>query len=84
MKKGLLGWVAIKLCVHSPAQDYFWFLFKCSKSSGSPFAGNQIADNRDLPQQEKAQAFIYKELILPSKGKRQTQRWTPFPFPNGC
>lgn len=66
------------------AQNYFWFLFKHSKSSGSPFTGNQIADNRDLPQQEKAQAFIYKELILPSKGEHQTQRQPPFPVLNGC
>lgn len=84
MKKRWLSWVAIKLRVHSPAQNYFWFLFKCSKSSGSPLTGNQISDNRDLPQQENAQAFIYKELILPNKGERQTQWQTPFPFPNGC
>lgn len=49
------------------------FGFKCSKSSGSPFTGNQISDNGDLPQQEKAQAFIYKELILPSEGECQRQ-----------
>lgn len=84
MKKRWLSCVAIKCCVHSPAQNYFWFLFKHSKSSGSPFTGNQIADNRDLPQQEKAQAFIYKELILPSKGEHQTQWQTPFPFLNDC
>lgn len=77
-------WVAIKLRVCSSAQSYFWFLFKCSKSSGSPFTGNQIADNREIPQQEKAKAFIYKELILPSKGEQQTQSQTPFPFPNDC
>lgn len=72
--------VAIKLCVHSLAQNYFWFLFKHSKTSGSPFTGNQIAHNGDLPQQEKAQAFICKELILPSK--REHRHSDRFPFPS--
>lgn len=34
----------------------------------------------DLPHQEKAHAFIYKELIPLSKGVHQI----PFPFPDGC